>query len=146
MYDAVVVGGGPAGIAVLGNILDRDMLAKVLWIDPEFNGGRLKKYVDVSRYGFTPDSGRIHDDGVVDAFPVSSFVLHCDCCGDYGVLSPRLIPETAIPRSPSFYSTRTPSNRSLRSFVRRPNPMPSPTWKVWMPTQDVVSAMPTACC
>ncbi|KIW15459.1 hypothetical protein PV08_05505 [Exophiala spinifera] len=49
MFDAVVVGSGAAGIATVGNILDCHESASILWIDPEFNGGRItKKYLDVS--------------------------------------------------------------------------------------------------
>ena len=51
MFDAVVVGSGAAGIATVGNILDCHESASILWIDPEFKGGRItKKYLDVSRY------------------------------------------------------------------------------------------------
>jgi len=49
MFDAVVVGSGAAGIATVGNILDCHESASILWIDPEFKGGRItKKYLDVS--------------------------------------------------------------------------------------------------
>ncbi|KAL6244643.1 hypothetical protein RBB50_008171 [Rhinocladiella similis] len=49
MFDAVVVGSGAAGIATVGNILDCHESASILWIDPEFNGGRItKKYLNVS--------------------------------------------------------------------------------------------------
>ncbi|KAK4939004.1 hypothetical protein LTR10_020663 [Elasticomyces elasticus] len=49
MFDAVVVGSGAAGIATVGNILECHESASILWIDPEFNGGRItKKYLDVS--------------------------------------------------------------------------------------------------
>ncbi|KAI1622708.1 pyridine nucleotide-disulfide oxidoreductase-domain-containing protein [Exophiala viscosa] len=47
-YDVAVVGSGPAGIAVLGNILDCNPATNVFWIDPDFKGGRLKKYRQVS--------------------------------------------------------------------------------------------------
>ncbi|KAH8684585.1 pyridine nucleotide-disulfide oxidoreductase-domain-containing protein [Tricladium varicosporioides] len=42
-YKAVVVGAGPAGIAVVGNLLEQKK-APILWIDEEFEGGRLNKY------------------------------------------------------------------------------------------------------
>jgi len=42
-YAAVVVGAGPAGICALGNLLDRQ-IGRILWVDDEFNGGRVNKY------------------------------------------------------------------------------------------------------
>ncbi|KAK4182610.1 pyridine nucleotide-disulfide oxidoreductase-domain-containing protein [Podospora australis] len=45
---AIVVGAGPAGIAVVGNLLENTKDGKIVWIDPEFNGGRInKKYREV---------------------------------------------------------------------------------------------------
>ena len=41
-YEAVVVGAGPAGITCVGNLLERK-LAPILWVDDEFNGGRVNK-------------------------------------------------------------------------------------------------------
>lgn len=46
---AVVVGAGPAGLAVIGNLLERQV-GKVAWIDPRFQGGRVnRKYREVPR-------------------------------------------------------------------------------------------------
>ncbi|PCH01350.1 FAD-dependent pyridine nucleotide-disulfide oxidoreductase [Penicillium occitanis (nom. inval.)] len=46
-YAAVVVGAGPAGIAVLGNLLELG-LTRIAWIDPVFDGGRVNsKYREV---------------------------------------------------------------------------------------------------
>ncbi|KAF4610383.1 hypothetical protein G7Y89_g15736 [Cudoniella acicularis] len=42
-YKAVVVGAGPGGIAVVGNLLEQKK-EPILWIDDQFNGGRLNKY------------------------------------------------------------------------------------------------------
>jgi cation diffusion facilitator CzcD-associated flavoprotein CzcO len=42
-YSAVVVGAGPAGVAVVGNLLEQKK-SPVLWVDDEFSGGRLNKY------------------------------------------------------------------------------------------------------
>ena len=48
-YAAVVVGAGPAGIAVTGNLLNRD-LGPILWIDDKFDGGRVNRaYREVPR-------------------------------------------------------------------------------------------------
>jgi hypothetical protein len=45
---AIVVGGGAAGIAVLGNLLEKIGNGKISWIDTEFNGGRInRKYREV---------------------------------------------------------------------------------------------------
>ena len=42
-YEAVVIGAGPAGIAVVGNLLEVKK-GPILWVDNEFDGGRLNKY------------------------------------------------------------------------------------------------------
>lgn len=42
-YEAVVVGAGPAGVAVVGNLLEQKK-APILWVDHVFQGGRLNKY------------------------------------------------------------------------------------------------------
>ena len=48
-YAAVVVGAGPAGLAVVGNLLDR-RCGKILWIDRHFQGGRINStYREVPR-------------------------------------------------------------------------------------------------
>ena len=41
-YAAVVCGGGPAGITVLGNLLERKV-GPVLWVDDLFEAGRVNK-------------------------------------------------------------------------------------------------------
>lgn len=50
---AVVVGGGPAGITVLGNLLEhKDELPaqRLLWVDPHFRAGRVNaRYREVPR-------------------------------------------------------------------------------------------------
>ncbi|KAI9367362.1 pyridine nucleotide-disulfide oxidoreductase-domain-containing protein [Aspergillus egyptiacus] len=44
---AVVVGAGPAGLAVVGNLLEKE-LGKIVWVDPYFQGGRVnRKYREV---------------------------------------------------------------------------------------------------
>lgn len=45
----VVVGAGPAGVAVVGNLLEKQPGAKIAWIDPSFQAGRLCKYREVPR-------------------------------------------------------------------------------------------------
>ncbi len=48
-YEAVVVGAGPAGIAVVGNLLEQKK-SPILWVDDLFQGGRLNKcYREVPR-------------------------------------------------------------------------------------------------
>jgi hypothetical protein len=42
-FGAVVVGAGPAGVAVVGNLLEQKKLP-ILWVDHLFQGGRLNKY------------------------------------------------------------------------------------------------------
>ena len=42
-YSAVVVGAGPAGTAVVGNLLEQQT-APILWVDDLFQSGRLNKY------------------------------------------------------------------------------------------------------
>lgn len=41
-YKAVVVGAGPAGIAVVGNLLEQHK-TPLLWVDEQFEGRRLSK-------------------------------------------------------------------------------------------------------
>jgi len=49
MYEAVVVGAGPAGIAVVGNLLEQKR-TPILWVDDRLHGGRLDKaYREVPR-------------------------------------------------------------------------------------------------
>ena len=47
-YNATVIGAGPAGLAVIGKLLDEG-LDSILWIDPNFNAGRLSHYPEVPR-------------------------------------------------------------------------------------------------
>lgn len=55
-YAAVVVGGGPAGITVVGNLLEQKK-TPILWVDGKFEAGRVNRsYREVPRY-------------VVDIFP-----------------------------------------------------------------------------
>lgn len=42
-YEAVVVGAGPAGIAVVGNLLEQGK-SPIFWVDDLFQGGRLNKF------------------------------------------------------------------------------------------------------
>lgn len=42
-YAAVVAGAGPAGLAVVGNLLEKNPNGKILWVDPDFKGGRFSK-------------------------------------------------------------------------------------------------------
>ena len=42
-YEAVVAGAGPAGVAVIGNLLEQKK-TPILWVDHVFQGGRLNKY------------------------------------------------------------------------------------------------------
>ncbi|KAI2633204.1 pyridine nucleotide-disulfide oxidoreductase-domain-containing protein [Hypomontagnella submonticulosa] len=56
---AVVVGGGPSGIAVVGNLLDICPKSTIAWVDPHFQGGRINaKYTEVpsnTKVGFFLD-------------------------------------------------------------------------------------------
>lgn len=52
-YAAVVVGAGPAGVAVVGNLLELG-LTKIAWIDPAFDGGRVN-----SKYREVPSNTKI---------------------------------------------------------------------------------------
>jgi cation diffusion facilitator CzcD-associated flavoprotein CzcO len=36
LYDAVVIGAGPAGIACVGNLIDSEHNFRILWVDPYF--------------------------------------------------------------------------------------------------------------
>ncbi|OJJ71568.1 hypothetical protein ASPBRDRAFT_151965 [Aspergillus brasiliensis CBS 101740] len=40
---AVVVGAGPAGLAVVGNLLEKQLGGKIAWVDPLFQGGRINQ-------------------------------------------------------------------------------------------------------
>lgn len=50
-YAAIVVGAGPAGLTVVGNLLER-RIGRILWVDKQhFTGGRLNAaYREVPRY------------------------------------------------------------------------------------------------
>lgn len=39
-FQATVVGAGPAGLTVIGNLIEQNF-ERISWIDPSFNGGRL---------------------------------------------------------------------------------------------------------
>lgn len=55
---AVVVGAGPAGVAVMGNLLERQ-LGAITWIDPSFEAGRVhSKYREVPRC--VPDPSQVN--------------------------------------------------------------------------------------
>jgi hypothetical protein len=41
-YEAVVIGGGPAGITVVGNLLEQKV-EPILWVDDSFDGGRINR-------------------------------------------------------------------------------------------------------
>lgn len=45
-FSSLVIGAGPAGLAVTSTLLDRGS-DPVLWVDPEFSAGRLRKYLEV---------------------------------------------------------------------------------------------------
>ena len=45
-FDAAVVGAGPAGLAVIGTLLDAGKKS-LLWVDPSFDAGRLSIYREV---------------------------------------------------------------------------------------------------
>lgn len=50
---AVVVGAGPAGVAVVGNLLEKQLSGKIAWVDPSFQAGRVhQKYREVPRWVF----------------------------------------------------------------------------------------------
>lgn len=52
---AVVVGAGPAGVAVVGNLLERQ-LGTIAWVDPSFEAGRVnRKYREVPRLVTMPE-------------------------------------------------------------------------------------------
>ncbi|PYH46655.1 uncharacterized protein BP01DRAFT_381680 [Aspergillus saccharolyticus JOP 1030-1] len=45
---AIVVGAGPAGLAVVGSLLEKQLGGKIAWVDPYFQGGRVnRKYREV---------------------------------------------------------------------------------------------------
>ena len=45
-FTTCVVGSGPASIALVGKLLDKNF-RNICWIDPNWNGGRLKNYYEV---------------------------------------------------------------------------------------------------
>lgn len=54
-YRAIVVGAGPAGIAVVGNLLENGV-KPVAWVDERFEAGRLNdRYREVPRYVYARD-------------------------------------------------------------------------------------------
>lgn len=47
-YRAIVVGAGPAGIAVVGNLLEQQV-SPICWVDQKFISGRLDDWREVPR-------------------------------------------------------------------------------------------------
>lgn len=46
----VVIGAGPAGMATVGSLLERQPTANIAWVDPFFQAGRVnRKYREVPR-------------------------------------------------------------------------------------------------
>lgn len=39
--NAIVIGGGPCGLAVVGNLLEQHPHDRLLWVDPVFKAGRI---------------------------------------------------------------------------------------------------------
>lgn len=54
LYHSVVVGAGPGGIAVLGNLLQQAPGQPTLWVDPAFQGGRVN-----ARYREVPSNTKV---------------------------------------------------------------------------------------
>lgn len=116
---AVVVGGGPAGITVLGNLLEQqDKLPaqRLFWVDPHFRAGRVNaRYREVPRSVSVPVLN--HNSLTPPATPPSS----CSCHGP------------------------KPPRRCARSSRRPPSPMP-PLLSASCPrTRAVNSARPPTC-
>ncbi|KAL2004961.1 hypothetical protein VTN00DRAFT_2811 [Thermoascus crustaceus] len=51
---AVVVGAGPAGLAVMGNLLERQLGGQIAWVDPYFQAGRVNR-----RYREVPSNTKV---------------------------------------------------------------------------------------
>lgn len=45
-----VIGGGPAGLAIVGNLLELKWQGSIVWIDRDFEGGCLNEYRQVPRF------------------------------------------------------------------------------------------------
>jgi len=43
IYKATVIGSGPSGIAIIGQLISRNIFP-ILWIDPNFDGGKMSSY------------------------------------------------------------------------------------------------------
>lgn len=104
---AVVVGGGPAGIAAVGKLLETIPSGKIVWIDRSFEGGSLHLYREVPRC-VDGMSMRIPE-------PVSRTAR------SYGV--------SATPRSTTSSSTPARWRRSAASVMPRPGPTRSRPWR-----------------
>ncbi|KIY52446.1 hypothetical protein FISHEDRAFT_63806 [Fistulina hepatica ATCC 64428] len=70
-YEAVVVGGGPGGLTVVGNLLERQ-ITPILWVDAHFRGGRIPK-----AYREVPSNTKVNL-FVAFAEAVSPFKKICD--------------------------------------------------------------------
>jgi len=74
-----VVGAGPAGIAVIGLLLDCGIDGRtIVWIDPEFNVGRLGKY-----YYHVPGNAKAKD--------YTNFIGHCRVFNEINTSSMKLL-------------------------------------------------------
>ena len=56
-FQAVVIGAGPAGVCVIGELLDLGV-RPIAWVDPLFEAGRLPRYVAVPSNTHTSLFGR----------------------------------------------------------------------------------------
>ena len=71
--DWLIIGAGPAGIAVVGLLLDIGILPeRIAWVDPEFNVGRMGAY-----YGHVPANNKTKD--FVDFVNACKSFQECNC-------------------------------------------------------------------